>query len=193
MPLTEPPPPLNSKRWAEFLIGDLFKLEAGKCNQANQLKKSADGIPYIGATNRNNGVLDFVKPEEKFISHGNAIAFVCDGEGSMGYSFYKAEDCIATTNIIFGYADFLNKYIGMFITTVADKVRGKYSYNYKRRLLRLQKEKIQLPVTDDGSPDFDYMENYIRVIEEKLLQGYRNYINNAELWGGGRIKSYTTQ
>ncbi|MBR0288903.1 MAG: N-6 DNA methylase, partial [Selenomonadaceae bacterium] len=53
LPLTEPPPPLNSKHWKEFLIGDLFKLEAGKCNQANQLKKSADGIPYIGATNRN--------------------------------------------------------------------------------------------------------------------------------------------
>ncbi len=178
-PLTDTPPPLHSKRWQPFFIGDLFRLETGKCSQANQLTKYADGIPYIGATNRNNGVMDFVEPNEKFINRGNAIAFVCDGEGSMGYSFYKAEDCIATTNIIFGYADFLNEYIGWFITTVADKVRGKYSYNYKRRLLRLKREKIMLPVNDAGTPDFDYMEAYVRVHEEKILQRYKNYFDNA--------------
>ena len=179
-PLIEPPPPLDSKRWKEFLINDLFRLESGKCNQANQLKKSVNGIPYIGATNRNNGVLDFVNPDEKFISCGNAIAFVCDGEGSMGYSFYKSENCIATTNIILGYADFLNEYIAMFITTVADKIRGKYSYNYKRRLLRLQKEKLMLPVNDNGSPDFAFMESYVRAIEEKILQSYRDYVSELD-------------
>ena len=183
-PLNEPPPPLHSKRWRPFIVGELFRLEAGKCSQANQLKKSSDGIPYIGATNRNNGVLDFVEPDEKFISRGNAIAFVCDGEGSMGYSFYKREDCIATTNIIFGYADFLNEYVGLFITTVADKVRGKYNYNYKRRLLRLRKEKIQLPVTDDGAPDFNYMEAFVRSAEEEILQGYRDYIDKLNVSGG---------
>ncbi len=169
-------PSLADKVWREFLLRDLFTFEAGKCSQANQLTKSDKGIPYIGATNRNNGVLDFVEPDEKFISRGNAIAFVCDGEGSMGFSFYKAENCIATTNIIFGYADFVNEFVGMFITTVADKVRGKYSYNYKRRLLRLRNEKIFLPVTDDGSPDFEFMENYIRAHETKILQRYIDFV-----------------
>ncbi len=168
--------PLNEKIWRPFLISNLFRLEVGKCSQANQLKKSDKGIPYIGATNRNNGVLDFVEPVEKLISRGNAIAFVCDGEGSMGYSFYKAEDCIATTNIIFGYANFLNRYVGMFITTVADKVRGKYSYNYKRRLLRLEKEKLMLPVDESAQPDFAYMENYIRNIMAGQYRKYLEYI-----------------
>lgn len=170
--------PLSEKTWREFLMSDLFRFESGKCNQANQLTKSDKGIPYIGATNRNNGVLDFVEPDEKFISRGNAIAFVCDGEGSMGFSFYKAEDCIATTNIIFGYADFLNEYVGMFITTVADKVRGKYSYNYKRRLLRLRNEKIMLPVTDGGAPDFEFMEAFTR---NKFAQTVRRYLDFVEI------------
>ena len=169
--------PLNEKIWRPFIIGELFRLEAGKCSQANQLKKSADGVPYIGATNRNNGVLDFVEPDEKFISRGNAIAFVCDGEGSMGYSFYKAEDCIATTNIIFGYADFLNRYVGAFITTVADKVRGKYSYNYKRRLLRLKREQLMLPVNDSGSPDFEYMEAFTKNLVAEQYRRYLNYVD----------------
>ena len=174
-PLAEVPP-LTDKTWREFILSDLFRFESGKCSQSNRLEQYDNGIPYIGATNRNNGVLYFVESEEKFISRGNSIAFVCDGEGSMGFSFYKSENCIATTNIIFGYADFINKYVGMFISTVADKVRGKYNYNYKRRLLRLSNEKLMLPVNDDGEPDFEYMENYIRAIEEKILQSYREFI-----------------
>lgn len=183
--ITEDLPPLQNKNWKTFLIGDLLKFESGKCSQANRLEFLENGIPYIGATNRNNGVLGFVKPVKNLISRGNAIAFVCDGEGSMGYSFYKAEDSIATTNIIFGYADFLNKYVGWFITTVADKVRGKYSYNYKRRFLRLQKEKIMLPVNEMGLPDFEYMEKYIALREEKLIKQYLDKIAPPSRGGGG--------
>ena len=182
--VTENLPPLENKIWQTFLISDLFEFEAGKCSQANQLKSFQNGIPYIGATNRNNGVLDFVEPVEKLISRGNAIAFVCDGEGSMGYSFYKAENSIATTNIIFGYSPKLNRRIAFFITTVADKVRGKYSYNYKRRFLRLQKEKLLLPVNELGEPDFEYMEKYIALREQKLIQQYLDRIcppNVAEI------------
>lgn len=171
---------LDEKIWRPFFIGDLFKLETGKCSQANQLEKSDDGIPYIGATNRNNGVVSFVRPVEKLIQRGNCIAFIKQGEGSVGYSVYKAEDFIASTSVALGYADFLNRHVGMFITTVADKVRGRYSYNYPRSEARLKREKIMLPVTDDGKPDYEFMENYIRAHEEKILQRYRDYVHELD-------------
>ncbi len=168
--------PLDQKEWRTFILSDLFKLAAGKCSQANRLVKTNEncGIPYIGATNRNNGVLYFVKPVQSMISPGNAIAFVCDGEGSMGYSFYKEEPTIATINIIFGYSPFLNKYNAIFITTIADTVRGKYNYNYKRRYLRLKNELLQLPTDENGEPDWVYMEAYVKnslfQVRQKYLQ-----------------------
>ena len=112
--------PLEQKTWKIFLIGELFYIESGKCSNANKLKKSDQGIPYVGATNRNNGVLGFVEPVENLIQLGNCIAFIKQGEGSVGYSVYKAENFIASTSVAFGYADFLNRYTGMFITTIAD-------------------------------------------------------------------------
>jgi len=173
---------LKDREWGTFLLSDLFTLQSGKCNQANKLEHTSKkcGIPYIGATNRNGGVLYFVKPIAKLISLGNAIAFVCDGEGSMGYSFYKKESCIATTNIIFGYSEKLNRYNGVFITTIADTIRGKYSYNYKRRELRLRKERLQLPITGDGKPDYDFMEQYIREREQQILRNYITCIGKVE-------------
>lgn len=166
---------LTEKIWRPFLVGELFRLEPGKAKGLNHLEQDERGIPYLGATNRNNAVLAFVRPVEKLIQRGNCIAFIRNGEGSVGYSVYKQEDFIATSDITCGYADFLNKYVGLFITTVADKVRGKYNFNYKRSDTRLKKERLMLPVNDDGSPDFVFMENYVRAIEGKLLQRYRDF------------------
>ena len=177
----------TEKIWRPFIVGELFRLEPGKAKGLNHLEQDERGIPYLGATNRNNAVLAFVRPVEKLIQRGNCIAFIRNGEGSVGYSVYKQEDFIATSDITCGYADFLNKYVGLFITTVADKVRGKYNFNYKRSDTRLKKERLMLPVNDDGSPDFVFMESYVRAIEEKLLQRYRDFAQEklSELGNGG--------
>ena len=166
-------PPLNEKIWRPFFISDLFRLETGKSKGLNHLEEDEQGISYLGATNRNNGVLTFVKPVENLIQRGNCIAFIRNGEGSIGYSIYKREDFIATSDITCGYANFLNEFVGMFITTVADKVRGKYSFNYKRSDTRLKREKLMLPINDDGEPDFDYMEAYVKNF---MAAQYRKYL-----------------
>ena len=166
-------PPLNEKIWRPFFISDLFRLETGKSKGLNHLEDDEQGISYLGATNRNNGVLTFVKPVENLIQRGNCIAFIRNGEGSIGYSIYKREDFIATSDITCGYADFLNEFVGLFITTVADKVRGKYNFNYKRSDTRLKREKLMLPINDDGAPDFEYMEAYVK---NSMAAQYRKYL-----------------
>lgn len=168
--------PFNEKIWRPFFVSDLFRLEMGKSKGLNHLEQDEQGISYLGATNRNNGVLAFVKPVENLIQRGNCIAFIRNGEGSVGYSVYKQEDFIATSDITCGYADFLNRYVGLFITTVADKVRGKYNFNYKRSDTRLKWEKLMLPVNDAGEPDFDYMEAFIKNIEAEKYRKYLEHI-----------------
>lgn len=168
---------LEGVKWAGFRIGDLFTLVQGKGKGANHLESDNEGISYLGATNRNNAVLNFVKPEKKLVQTGNCIAFIRNGEGAMGYSVYKSEDFIATGDITVGYAPFLNRYTGIFITTVADKVRGRYSYNYKRSEARLKKEVIQLPVDDSGNPDWQFMAEYMQSLEASV---YLKYLETKE-------------
>lgn len=164
--------PNKEKKFSEFEIGKLFDLSQGKSKGLNHLKKVKRGINYLGATNLNNGVLCQVEKVEKLIHEGNCIAFIRNGEGSMGYSVYKSEEFIATSDISVGYNSNLNRPIGLFITTVADKVRGKYNFGYKRSAKRLKKEKILLPINDQNEPDYDYMENYMKQLEYKKLNEY---------------------
>lgn len=152
---------------------DVFPtLIQGKSKGLNHIQKTDNGISYLGATNQNNGVLCFVNSIDGLIQKGNCIAFIRNGEGSMGYSVYKAENFIATSDMTLGYNKHLNRYTGTFITTIADRVRGKYNFGYKRSATRLSKEIISLPVDNDGDPDWEYMETYMRNIESKQILQY---------------------
>lgn len=160
-------------KWKNFLIRDLFPvLVPGKSKGLNHITKTENGISYLGATNQNNGVLCFVTSHKELMQRGNCIAFIRNGEGSMGYSIYKAEDFIATSDMTLGYNEHLNKYVGTFITTVADRIRGKYNFGYKRSSTRLAKEVVSLPMDTEGNPNWEYMEKYMRDIESKQVLDY---------------------
>ena len=56
----------------------------------------------------------------------------------------------------------LNKYIALFIVTVIKANRYKFSYGRKWTMEKMKKSLVKLPVTAEGLPDFDYMEQYIK-------------------------------
>lgn len=123
---------LTDVDWGEFFLGDVFSIDTKPSKGLNHLiKADRKGIPYVGATNRNNGVLDFVEKDSKLQYEGNCIAFIRNGEGSMGYSIYKRESFIATQDISVGYNENLNEYSAKFITTIADRVRGNIHLDIK--------------------------------------------------------------
>ena len=165
---------LKNIQWGEFEIGKIFKIENCKCSNVSLLQNG--NIPYVGATNRNNGVLKFVKPVDKLITKGNCIAFICDGEGSVGFSIYKEEDFIGSTTVKVGRSENLNKYIASFIITIADTVRSKYNFGFKRNETHLKKEKVLLPKNSKGDPDYVFMEQYMRQKEQEKIDKFQNYI-----------------
>lgn len=153
----------------------MFKIENCKCSNVSNLKSG--NTPYVGASNRNNGVIRFVQKEEKLITKGNCLAFICDGEGSVGFTIYKAEDFIGSTTVKVGRSENLNKYIATFITTIADTVRSKYNFGFKRNETHLKNEVLMLPVNSKGTPDYEYMELYMQQLECNKLKKYLDHIN----------------
>lgn len=175
-------PALDEKEWKPFSIVDLFSsIIPGKGKGLNHLKKvCADGVNYIGATNRNNGVLCCVEEDtysRPMILEGNCIGFIKNGDGSAGFAIYKAEQFISTRDVLYGYADWLNKFTGLFFVVAQDKIEHKYSHGYKRNKEHLAGDKVMLPVTDFGEPDYEYMEQYSK---NMMLHKYRQYLTFAQ-------------
>lgn len=166
---------LSDREWNQFKLATIFKIENCKCSKVSGLQKGS--MPYVGATNRNNGIMSFVKSDKKLITKGNCIAFICDGEGSVGYSIYKSEDFIGSTTVKVGRNAKLNKYNATFITTIADTVRSKYNFGFKRNETHLKNEILMLPANEKGEPDYEFMEAFMKQKEQEKFEEYKNYIS----------------
>lgn len=156
---------ININEWEEFSINEIFDhIESCKCSNAGLLIDGED-IPYIGAKKKDCGVIKFVTYDENLITKGNCIAFICDGDGSVGYSNYiEYPEFIGTTNLAVAYSKELNKYNALFLVSVLDKERQKYSFGRKYKT-RIEKTKIKLPfktINNEKVPDWLYMEKYIK-------------------------------
>ncbi len=148
--------------WQEFKLTEIFPhMESCKCSKASGLVDGSD-IYYLGAKKSDSCVIKKVSAIPELTTKGNCIVFICDGDGSVGYSNYiEFDSFIGTTNLTAGYNEHLNRYVGLFIVSILDLQRAKYSFGrkYKRNL---PKTKIMLPIDDKGQPDWNYMENYIK-------------------------------
>lgn len=94
---------LNVNEWKEFFINrtknhcGLFEIQPCKCGNAGNLDDGND-LYYIGAKKNDNGIMKKVKADKNLISKGNGIIFICDGEGSVGYTNYMPMDFIGSRN-----------------------------------------------------------------------------------------------
>lgn len=161
--------PVDVSGWREFRVGDLFELERCKCSNATML---GDGdIPYVGATANNNGIIKYVSDisDGTWVSEGNCIVFICDGQGSNGYQVYMASNFIGSTTCKIGRIEGLNELRALFLISVLNLNRSRYGYGYmeKRNMTALSNEVIKLPVTPDGEPDWDYMEQYMKAVMDR--------------------------
>lgn len=175
---------LNVDEWKEFYIGSLFyKLENGKANDG-MLDDGCERI-YLGAKKNDNGVMRHCASNPELEQDGNCIIFICNGQGSVGYANYMNTTFIGTSDIVAGYCDALNEYVGEFLVTVFCLERPKYSFGRKWKT-HLKSTVVKLPVkrNSDGAlfidnthkysengyvPDWQFMENYIKSLHYKPL------------------------
>lgn len=174
---------LSDREWKPIAIIKIFdELVPGKGKGLNHLRQVKYGIPYIGATNRNNGVLCFVEKNDyscKMIQAGNCIGFIKNGDGSAGYAIYKQTPFISTSDVIYGYAKWLNLYTGLFFVAAQDLIENKYSHGYKRNAQHLRGDRVMLPVSEDGTPDYLFMEDYMKEMMSKKFSQYKTYAPKA--------------
>ena len=173
-------------KWKAFELGNIMDISA--CRYTGKSNSKSGLVPYVGATSRNNGVLTFLDVDKECILKGNCIVFICNGDGSIGYSVYRETDFVGSVDVKIGRSPNLNRYTGMFISTACCMNRPRYSFGYKRTIPRIKKESVLLPATSDGDPDYAYMEEYMRSVEKELLDKYSQYIANRKMGGVDDVK-----
>lgn len=155
---------IDTREWKEFKIGDLFDVVKGTRLTKADMKQG--DYRFIGSSAINNGVTAYIDNEEH-IHTGNKLT-VCYN-GSIGETFYQDLPFWASDDVNVLYPKTtMSRNVCMFIAPIIKCISKKYSYVNKWRQDVMQEEYIMLPVTDEGLPDFDYMDAYMqRIFEEE--------------------------
>ena len=174
---------LQQCEWMAFRIEDIFTIDAGV--RLTAAKMITGKRAFIGATDSNNGITAFV--DNKNDSLDKDVLGV-NYNGSVCECFYHPYEAIFSDDVkrlhTKSYND--NKYVYLFIKQCILMQKVKYQYGYKFNGERMRKQYIMLPTINHKTPDYDYMEQYMREKERKLLNQYRSYIalKINELGGG---------
>ncbi|WP_439294976.1 restriction endonuclease subunit S [Lonepinella sp. BR2882] len=157
-------------KWQTFKLSEICEILSGQ--DIYERERVLGETPYITATANNNGIGYFVDNSNKTLEQ-NCISI--NRNGSVGYAFYHPYSALYGNDTRKLRPKFqANKYISLFITMCLEKQRTKYGYGYKMGTARLKQQKILLP-TADNSPDWQFMENYIKQIELAKVQTILKY------------------
>ena len=152
--------PVSTDDWGEFRVEELFdRFEVGEALAC--LLEEGDDCLYLGAKKDDNCVMQHCLRNPNLVHKGNCIIFICDGQGSVGYANYMDREFMATPNLVMGYSEKLNPWVGLFLVSVLDRERPKYSFGRKWKT-HLRDTVIRLPQTSSGKPDWEAMERMVK-------------------------------
>lgn len=166
---------VDTREWGEFQVGELFDI---KHPAARSEKKYCEGeINYVSSGAFNNGVANKLMPlPNESLDRGGCIT-VSPLDGS---SFYQEEDFLGRggsgASISILYNSHLNRNNALFICSVIRSSANGFGYTDLLNGENLKSLTIKLPVDKTGQPDWEYMEEYMRKVEEKV----KNVLNCFE-------------
>ncbi|EIJ71443.1 restriction endonuclease subunit S [Pasteurella bettyae] len=150
-------------KWGTFQIGELFEIKKpevihSKNVQECNLQNESDSIPYVVRTKFNNGIkCNIIKTSEMQPTISGVISFGAENT----VFFYQEKEFVSGRDIYYIDTSYLSKNTCLFLVACLNTITHKYSYNNGLFPDLLRKENISLPITNQNTPDWKYMEDYI--------------------------------
>lgn len=171
-------PSIHEMRWEPFLIADIFDILPGKRLVAAD--STPGNRPFIGALDNSNGVARFVSDTNISLDK-NVLGVNYNGNG-MVIGFYHPYECIFSDDVkrfhLKHHED--NAFVLLFMKVAILQQKSKFGYLYKFNAERMANTRIMLPVTDDGAPDYEYMEQYAKNLMIRKYKQYLAYLDSKE-------------
>ena len=179
---------LTDREWSEFQFKDVFYIVDGYYNKKPSMEENGT-LPFLGATQYNNGVTGMTSKDnvrlrdkvggnsmndvQKRFYSGGCIAIT--NNGSVGHAYYQASEftCSHDITIVYLKDQVMSKELATFLIPSIQKAGESFAYAKKWRPIRMRRSKLVLPTQADGTPDWEFMEAYMRQVEDELLSEVR--------------------
>ena len=158
----------RKENWKEFELGELFSSISGDFDIKRE-HINDKGLPVITSGVENYGILGLSDVEAKVIPRNTITVDM------FGNLFYRNFDYKMVTHArVFGLVPKfeMSERIGLYLCTTLFYLKDKFDYSHMCSFRKIRKEQILLP-EKDGEPDWKYMEEYIKYIENKHIENLK--------------------
>lgn len=156
---------VDTREWREFRVGELF--DAALSKDDIQPKVIVEGnTPLVSSGKENNGMIALIDNKNARLWEANTLTV-----DMFGKVFYQEQPYYAVShgrvNILMPRMP-MTKHCMQFIGCAIERVTSdKYAFSEMCTGTKLLKDVILLPKDKTGQPDWAYMEEYMRKVEEK--------------------------
>ncbi|MDR1931244.1 MAG: restriction endonuclease subunit S [Spirochaetales bacterium] len=160
--------PLEISKWKKFKIGNIFNFKRGKGITKEEIENNAGLIPCVQSGEINRGIIGYMSStfiNDKFHAYIPAPFLSLARSGTSGCVNIQNKDSYAGDSVYtLKLKDNENMYIYLFLETILNLERYRYTYGRKAVIEKYIEQFISLPATSAGEPDWVFMENYIKAL-----------------------------
>ena len=155
-----------------------------KTNNLPSIANKEYDLPALTAGIQNQGLNNYV-PRENATILKNVISISANG-ANTGATFFQSkeftvlQDAYAIDWIYSSDSLTENQYL-FLVGAITKTIYGNYEWTNKAGWERIKNDYITLPVTSTGEIDFDFMESFIRELEEERIRELAAYLTVSGL------------
>jgi hypothetical protein len=170
---------LDALTWKTFEVKQLFSIKNTHSILSRDIVPNSGKIPYLTAGQSNNSVGTHIQFDNAYIDEGNCIfiggkTFVVTYQKDQFFSndshnlalYHKELDKRTKNNLLF------------MATSIYKSLSPLYSWGDSISNKKIQKDIMQLPITDDGTPDYDTMNLVVSALQKVVIQGVVSYLDD---------------
>lgn len=173
-------------KFKEFKIEEILNWQPQK--EIDPLKipdltvQSNAKYPFYGQATINNGIISYLSLDRKVLNNpeGKPTILIHSNNQNIVYletPFYLKDGHGATSVL---QSENLNEKVALYlITSIKKVIVKKFSYNEKATKIALKNTYIQLPVNEDDTVDYDYIEHQTQYFEKERISELNLYLKNG--------------
>lgn len=179
---------LKNVEWGSYKLSQLFdKIKVNslkyKTSEIPSTETDECPLPALTAGIKNQGLNNYVPLKNATILK-NVITISANG-ANTGATFYQSKPFTVLQDAyaikwIYDSTELTDRQSLFLVGSITKTIKGKYEWTNKAGWEKIKSDVIQLPMRN-SKIDFDFMENFIREIEEDGIDKLSNYITVSGL------------
>ena len=163
--------------WKKFKVYDILgNAFLGKYHNPEALTLDENGYLFICASNQNNGV-----HSKLFRVNGTNLRLTSDkiiawGKQCPMFSYHN-EPCVTSQGMYYYDVSNFSENICLFLVSVLQHSINSKIFGYSNCLIGSKADELTifLPAKEDGTPDWDYMDQYICEIKKSVSGNFKEW------------------